>query len=792
MAAPVLFLLAQLRSRWRGWLGLALLVGLFAGAVEAAAAGAERTGSAYPRLLAWSNAPDAMVLSPVSRSQTFAAVRPPQIARLPQVTGAAVAMTYSVANPAAIGLIAPEDDRVPGQMWHRKLLAGRLPDPAAPDEADVSFTVARQFKLGVGDTLSLSLLSLSGTAQAVRLRVVGVDAAAAEFPPGTGTGTDTVWATPAFYRQHAGRPLDEWEAVVLRLRHGAADWAAVQREVAELGHGHVPNGFTMADTSASTERSIHLQVIALRLLAVLLALAGLLVAGQLITRLTFLESGDYRIIQALGMTRWQVVAIAIGRAALIGGGAGLVAMILAAGLSPVFPIGLARFAEPQPGIDANAAVLALGFAATLAGVIACAVWPAWRSAGHGRDSQLPAARPASGPVAALASRLRWASAATGMRLALQRGSGRTALPVVTTVVTAAIGLAALAAALVFSGSLNHLLSTPRLYGASWDVLVTSAGSEQSQGVTSAVPVVARDREVAAWAVGYSGVPLAVGNTQVQAVALDSGHGGTLQPTIVRGRLPQAGEVVLGERTLAQLHARLGDTVPMALLGGRSRPVRVVGVAILPTLGDKLALGTGAALTVAELKQLVPAQAGVPPYDTLVIRLRPGAEPQAATARLAAGLQQRGPFVATRFQTPADLLNFGGVGVMPTVLGVLLGVLALATITHLLITSVRRRRRDLAVLRTIGFTRRQVRAAVAWQAATLTVVALAVGIPAGIIGGRFAWLAFARQIGVLPVLHVQPLVFPAFVAAMLILALVVSALPGESAARTRPAGILRGE
>jgi hypothetical protein len=241
-----------------------------------------------------------------------------------------------------------------------------------------------------------------------------------------------------------------------------------------------------------------------------------------------------------------------------------------------------------------------------------------------------------------------------------------------------------------------------------------------------------------------------------------------------------------------MHARLGETVRVALAGGPPHSVRIVGVAILPTLGDQLSLGTGAVFSVAGLKQLVPPEIGVPPYDTLVVRLRPGIDPQVATARLADDLQRRGPFVATIFQTPADLLNFGGVGAMPTLLGILLSVLALATIAHLLITSVRRRRRDLAVLRTIGFTRRQVRAAVAWQAATLTVVALAIGIPVGIIGGRLAWLAFTRQIGVLPVLQVPPLDFVVYVAAALVVALAISVLPGESAARAAPAGILRSE
>ena len=124
-----MLLLVQLRYRWRGWLGLALVVGLFAGAIDVIVAGAQRTDSAYPRLVTWSRAPDAVIYSPVFRSGTFAHARPEQVARLPQVAATAAAMTYLVANPAQIGLIAPEDGRIPGQMWSRRLIAGRLPDP---------------------------------------------------------------------------------------------------------------------------------------------------------------------------------------------------------------------------------------------------------------------------------------------------------------------------------------------------------------------------------------------------------------------------------------------------------------------------------------------------------------------------------------------------------------------------------------------------------------------------------------------------------------------------------------
>ena len=79
----------------------------------------------------------------------------------------------------------------------------------------------------------------------------------------------------------------------------------------------------------------------------------------------------------------------------------------------------------------------------------------------------------------------------------------------------------------------------------------------------------------------------------------------------------------------------------------------------------------------------------------------------------------------------------------------LGALALATVGHTLVTSIRRRRRDLAVLKTMGFQRRQVSAAVAWQATTFAAVAALIGLPAGIAVGRLAWLALADQLGIVP-------------------------------------------
>ena len=93
--------------------------------------------------------------------------------------------------------------------------------------------------------------------------------------------------------------------------------------------------------------------------------------------------------------------------------------------------------------------------------------------------------------------------------------------------------------------------------------------------------------------------------------------------------------------------------------------------------------------------------------------------------------------------------------MPVVLSGLLVLLAVGTLAHTLVTATRRRR-DLAILKTLGFVRPQVRGTLAWQATTLAAVALLIGLPTGIAAGRWGWRIFAGQLGVLPDPEVPPL------------------------------------
>ncbi len=144
------------------------------------------------------------------------------------------------------------------------------------------------------------------------------------------------------------------------------------------------------------------------------------------------------------------------------------------------------------------------------------------------------------------------------------------------------------------------------------------------------------------------------------------------------------------------------------------------------------------------------------------------------------------------QRPAEIVNYRSIGATP---GVLAGALAAGTVVALgfmLVASVRRRRRDFAVLKTIGFTGPQLSLSIASQASFVVVVGLIVGIPAGIVFGRWLWDLFARQLSVVvePTVPVLAIVLTAVIA--LVLANLIAAVPGRMAARTSPAVILRSE
>ena len=786
MIAVWLFLRAELRRRWRAWLSLALIVGVFTGGVVTAAAGALRTGSAYARFLDWSRAPDAVVAAEPYKPGD-ARLSPAAVMRVPQAENAAVIKTM-FAN-GNIQFISPASNAIPGQFWQRKILSGRLADPGRPREVNVSFALAQRTRVRAGDRLRLVMSTAGGRQVPFTFYVAGIDAAQSEFPPQPGNGTYTVWGTPAFYRQH--RELSGFIQVALRFHHGRWDWPAVRQKLSNKARGKPVEAIPAFAQSVNTQRSIGPQAAALWLLAALFGVIGLLIVGQLLARLTFLEASEYGTLRALGMSRAQLMTGCLGRAAGIGAVGGLIGTVLGVTLSPLLPVGLARVAEPHPGTDANVPVLAAVLAAVVLVTAGCSVWPGWRAtaerplAGRAEPSQrrlMVISRLAAGPV----------PLAMGTRLALHRGTGRTAVPVRSGIASATVGMAALSAAIVFAASLSHLLASPTLYGVTWDAVV---GNDATTDMRPVVATVQHDRQVAAWTTGWTGLPLRAGRAELEAIALPLPAGASFVPAPVTGRLPRSrSEIALGARTLREVHARIGATIQVSvpLFNTPPRPMTIVGTTVLPTMSDALDLGTGAALTPGGLQYLLPGKATIPPPGTVFVRFRPGVGPQAGRDDLSARLARVGSYTVSGPATPTDLLNFGQVQDLPQMLGIGLAVVALLTIAHLLMTSVRRRRREFAVLRALGFTAWQVRGTLCWQALTLAGIALLLGVPAGIASGRLCWQVFAHQLGITPVLAVPVAVLSVMAAGWLAAAAVIAALPGQAATRTPTARVLRSE
>jgi putative ABC transport system permease protein len=130
--------------------------------------------------------------------------------------------------------------------------------------------------------------------------------------------------------------------------------------------------------------------------------------------------------------------------------------------------------------------------------------------------------------------------------------------------------------------------------------------------------------------------------------------------------------------------------------------------------------------------------------------------------------------------------------LPYVMAALIAVLAAGSLAHALVVSLRRNRRQLAVLKAIGFTRPQVSSVVAWQATTLAAIALMFGIPAGVLLARWGWRVIADQLGVAGGPVLPPLALVVVAVAVLAFANLAALWPGWRAARVPPAVALRTE
>ena len=340
-------------------------------------------------------------------------------------------------------------------------------------------------------------------------------------------------------------------------------------------------------------------------------------------------------------------------------------------------------------------------------------------------------------------------------------------------------IAAVGASLVFAANLDRLVTTPGQYGWRWDAILDTYDTGASAQLITAVR---RDDDLSAVTVGTRGTATINGRV-IPAFGLDRLRGDA-RPIVTEGRWPRTDdEIALGAQTLRDLDRSVGDTVSGRDADGRTVPLRIAAKTLLPSLNlaGSYRLGDGAAMSSTTLGRLDPN--AKPSF--FLVDLHPGMH-IADLERRYNGASTQGP------QQPGDIQSYARVRATPLLLAGLLALLGCAVLAHLLITSVRDRQRDLAILKALGFSRRQVSATIAWQATTLIGIALLLGIPLGVLAGRWTWITFADGLGVASTIVAPIGAFIGIAFAAVVLGNLIASFPARTTAHTRVGVVLSSE
>lgn len=813
MGAVWILARGEIRRRWRGAIVLTLLVGVVGAVVLATAAGARRSQTALARFNVYSR-PENMSLLPGATGYTPAPAQLNALRQVHDVTAVAVIRFYTLVPQGAAAILgsggsqgmgAAVDGAMGNLVERSRLIAGRRANSSATDEITIGESLAAQLHLGVGGHFDVASYSVAQVQAAinggggapkstlgprVRLRIVGI--VRRPFDLGDlgahGAGEGIVVLTPAFNRAYVNRIGNLGVVVLVRTSRGAADVpsvAAAARRIFRTSGGVS----AQAVTSLGAQDAIDVLTLALWIFAGVAALAGIVTIGIVLTREISVVSGDQATLRALGVTRSQRVLTSGPRVLLIAASGTLVAVLGAVAASPLLPIGVARRADPDVGLHFDWVILGLGIVAVVAIVVAIAFLAALRSTQRSTIDATSGARRRPSSIVETAARAGLAPTATsGLRMALEPGRGGTAVPVRSAYLGAVFGVLGVIAVLVFASSLNQLVMTPRLYGSTWDFQAADTNFNATAANDNCGPNdfgLAQVRGVGAVAAACED-DIQLGGHPVTGWAFTPVRG-TIEPEIVAGRAPRGpGEVALGSQTLQALGKNIGDSVqgrgPHGTVG-----YRIVGRVVTPDLNAPQPLADGAVFTDAGLSRIFDSNSSSNRY--LMGRFAPGVDRAAVERRIAALPALSHPVGNT---VPVEVERLRRIAWLPTTLAALLGGLGLLAIGHALATAVRRRRHELALLKTLGFTRSQVRATVAWQATTLASVGLVIGIPTGLIIGRFVWRLVADGLGISTTAAIPAPALLITIPAVLVLVNLIALFPARAAARTRPAVALRSE
>jgi hypothetical protein len=778
--AGALWARADLRHRWTSSILLALLVAVPVGATLALVAGARRAGDSVERFVASTDLGDIVVFLDGPSSP------PPEIAADPRIA--------RVGRSAAIGAVpAPlevsefaytlvgSDDAPLGGLGQPMLLAGRYPERG--NEILVNERAAETYGLAVGTRTPVHAIADLQSFEKIPLgeaEVVGITRLPFDLVDDPSTHALIVGG-PDFGGGMIPAGAHIGTILLLHL-HDPADALDVVADVSTA----VENGDvdTTSGILESAERAAELQRNALLVAATIVSAAGVLAIVQAIARHLAPRREDADVLAAIGLTpaeRRHAALLSLGPALTIGA---VFSMTVAWVLSPLFPLGLARRADPVHGLRPDWHVLLIGLAVATVVVWVCAAMVVQRWV-----------RPRSSDGAVRTAAIARHTATLGLRpspsvgchLALASGRGRTRLPVVPTLAVLAASAAVVVGALSVRSSLVGLAGDAERYGQPWDVFVD--GGDEPPGDTARQLVDDR-RVVGVDAVGKGEVDVHGADGAVRQIGTIGLEGvtGPMWLAALDGRAPaEPGEIALGSTTMRALGLELGEQTTISGPCGERR-VEVVGRVAVPLLSDDdpdsgsvLPLSTFDELCAGELIGEIDRKAGA------IVRL----DDDADVASFVTSIRER-QWAEAITPVPSSVGVLADVRQVPLMVAAVIGSLWLLVGTHAMLLAVRRRGGDLAVLRALGMRAAEVRRAVVWQAVAIGVVTICIGIPAGLILGRVTWTAIARPANVLVHVDVAPAGLAALAGAAIALLVTAAVWPGIRAARLRVNDVLRSD
>jgi hypothetical protein len=833
---------ATFGRRWGGYLTVVVLIGLIGGIAMASIAAGRRTQSSYPTFLASTNPSDMTVGVYIPNSGGPVTPLAARIAHLPEVKGVkeVVGPTFvPLAKNGAARVNTSNDVSIAGStdgmFLHQDRLSivrGRLADPNRADEMVMTAPAARILGVHVGQVMPLGFYTNAqtnlpgfGTPSVaprlrVRARLTGIVVLNNQVVQ---DDIDRVYGfvlvTPALIREAIAVSPAAGAAVLygIQLDHGDSDVPAVEREIVAL----VPPGssYTFHVTSrvvTEVELAVKPESVALGGFGAIAALVCLVLGIQAISRQLRSGEEDRGVMRSLGAGPLATAGdglIGILGAVVLGS---LVAVAVAVGLSPLSPLGPVRPVYPDTGIAFDWTVLGVGLAVLVGGLGVAAAALSYRGAPHRVTRIRQAATGGSRVARRLDSAGMPLAGALGVRFALEPGRGRTAVPVRSALLGAVLAVVTVVATLTFGSSLRTLVANPPLYGWNWSYALNPTNDVPPQ----ALSLLRRDGDVAAWT-GYNYTNFDIDGQTVPVLV--SRARPAVSPPILSGHgLDADNQIVLGGATLAVLHKRIGESVSISYGSASDAPIYVpptrlviVGAATFPAVGytslvaDHTSMGTGALfsdgiLPPAFQRAIQSQDPNLNGPELVFVRLRSGVGPaagradmqriaEAANRAFAGDPNTAGDSVAVLgVQHPGQIVNYRSIGSTPVILAAGLAAGEVVALALTLAASVRRRRRDLALLKALGFTPRQLRAAVAWQATVAAAIGIIVGIPVGIVAGRVLWTQFARNLNAVPDPTVPAATVILVALGALVFANLVAALPGRDAARTSTGLLLRTE